>query len=287
MDNADIKYLAQLLNERNTQYLERERDLAEQQEELLAQKEELTAAIEELVLKNNSLEEALRKLKLRNDELDQVLYRASHDLKSPVASLQGLLDLLRTESLSDSQGTLVFYMEQKILQMNNVLKSLSMLARASFDPFQRVDIPLEPLVEETVNELKFLPGFPTVKISKELNGLVSVASDPSALQIIVHALLANAIIFRDPTVQGKVAISISRQAARIAIEVSDDGEGISPEAGKRMFEMFFRGSIRSHGSGLGLYIVDTVVKRMKGEIRWVSKPGDTTFQVLLPESPDV
>lgn len=258
-----------------------EHRLAEQQEELQAQKEELTAAIEELVSKNNYLTETLAQLQKRNEELDLLLYKTSHDLKSPITSLQGLLHLLSSEKLTDSQRQLLDYMDQKIAQMNDVLKSLNMLSQASFEKIKPTRIHLDEAIKVAMNDLKYLPNFPIVQVHFEYNSLETVYADEHALYIILKCLLANAMIYREPTREGKVVVTFEEKASLI-IEVTDDGDGISPEIGNEIFKMFFRGSEKSHGSGLGLYIVKVVVERLKGDIRWISRPGRTTFQVVLP-----
>lgn len=263
-----------------------DRELAEKQEELQAQKEELTAAIEELVSKNNYLTETLAQLQKRNEELDLLLYKTSHDLKSPISSLQGLLHLLGLEELTDSQRQLLEFMDQKTAQMNDTLRSLNMLSQASFEKIKFSKIRLDEAMRSALKDLKYLPDFQSVEVHVEYNSLKTVYTDEQALYNILKCLIANAIIYREPTRVGKVAVLFDEKNASFIIEVTDDGEGISPEIGSEIFKMFYRGSERSHGSGLGLYIVKVVVDRLKGNIRWISRPGSTTFQVVLPR-PDL
>lgn len=261
---------------------ESQKELAEKQEELLAQKEELTAAIEELVRKNSFLTETLDQLKKRNEELDQLLYRTSHDLKSPITSIKGLLHLLNSEELSDSQRAMLEYIDQKVSQMNDILRSLNMLSQASFEELQVASVALAKTKEAAIRDLKYLPNFSQTSIHVEYGDLEAVEMDELALYNILKCLMSNAIIFRDGTRSGNVWVTFGKKGGTFVIEVADDGEGISPDIGSRIFEMFFRGSERSHGSGLGLYIVKVVVERLKGEVRWISRPGSTTFQVVLP-----
>ena len=284
MENSGLKELVSALKLKNHQLAERESEMADQTEELLAQKEELTAAIEELLLKNNSLAETLQQLQKRNQELDQILYRASHDLKTPVSSLEGLLDLLRSENLTSSQSNLHTYMNQKVSQMNDVLKSLTMFAEASFEKIEVKDIALNAVAEEVLKDLSYLPNFNNVKIQIVYNGLHHVRTDELVMYNILKCLISNSITYRDPIRVGNVWVHFNKNETQLLIEVSDDGEGISPAIQTSIFDMFFRGSERSLGQGLGLYIVKSVVERMKGEIQWSSKTGKTIFQILLPEA---
>lgn len=267
---------------RNINEKEAEKELAEKQEELLAQKEELTAAIEELVLKNDHLNDALAQLQRRNIELDLLLYKTSHDLKSPVTSIQGLLHLMSMESLTESQQQLLEFIDQKTSQMSDVLRSLTMLSQASFEALEARETSIRKTTSLAINDLKYLPNFQSAKLHFDYNDLELVYINEQALYNILKCLISNAITFCDPVKEIGVWVSFKQQGASMLIEVTDDGDGIPPEIGSKIFEMFFRGSERSHGSGLGLYIVKVVVERLKGEIRWISRPGKTTFQIVLP-----
>lgn len=101
-DQKEIENLIKLLEDKNNYLQERERDLADKTEELLAQKDMLTAAIEEVMLKNDSLNKTLMTLRDRNFEMDQILYRTSHDLRSPLSSIRGILELAKAEPQSAS-----------------------------------------------------------------------------------------------------------------------------------------------------------------------------------------
>ena len=93
MEPEEINKLTALLDDRTMKLMERESELADKFEELEAQKEELTAAVEELMHTNKELTE-------RNLELDAILYRSSHDLKSPLTSVFGILHLLKSEQIN-------------------------------------------------------------------------------------------------------------------------------------------------------------------------------------------
>ena len=95
MEEEEIKTLTELLNERTMALMARETDLADRKEEIEAQQEEITAAVEEVQAKNKVLVATLDQLQERNQELDEILYRFSHDLRSPVASILGILSLFK------------------------------------------------------------------------------------------------------------------------------------------------------------------------------------------------
>jgi hypothetical protein len=173
-------------------------------------------------------------------------------------------------------------MEQKVSQMNDVLKSLAMFAEVSFEKIEFHQVNLKALTNQVVNDLSYLPNFGAVKIEFDFNGFDHVHHDDLVLYNILKCLVSNSIIFRDPIKNGFVWVHFHIDEKSFLIEVVDDGEGIAPAIRSEIFKMFYRGSERSHGAGLGLYIVKSVVERLHGNVQWSSKEGKTTFQVALP-----
>lgn len=111
-----------------------------------------------------------------------------------------------------------------------------------------------------------------------------VYSDSSFLTTVLQNLLDNAIKYRLRNDGHEVSVSASASGTRgVTILVSDNGEGISVSMQERIFEMFFRGSLKSSGSGLGLYIVKKAIDLLEGSISVESRPGEATcFKVFIP-----
>lgn len=284
MDNDELKKLVSLLEERNQLLLEKERDLADRSEEFTSQKEELTAAIEEVVRKNAYLSEALDKLQQRNQELDQILYRASHDLKSPVSSIFGLLDLLRADRLTESQTTIHHHLFQKASQMMALLNSLNMLAQAAFDSIHSRPVPVRKTIFDTIQQLKSHPDFDETIFKLDASDSLTFLGDELKVSILLRCLLENAMVFRTPGQRNSVSILARMDERNVILEVEDNGPGVPAEVQGKIFEMFYRGSEQSRGAGLGLYIVKSIADRLKGSVAFTSSPGCTLFTVSLPVS---
>jgi signal transduction histidine kinase len=281
LENNELKRLVSLLEERDQLLLEKERDLADRNEEFISQKEELTAAIEEVVRKNAYLTETLEKLQQRNQELDQILYRASHDLKSPVTSIFGLLDLLKSEGLTPSQTLLHHHLLEKTFQMKTLLNSLSTLAQAAFDSIDIQNVPVRHTITQTVNALKDHPGFHKTNVTIDADEALTYMGDQLKLSIVIKCLLENALFFQTER-ESVIRMFASVHDRILTLEVHDNGEGIAPEIQDKIFNMFYRGSERSQGAGLGLYIVKSIVERLKGSISFTSSRGNTVFKISLP-----
>ena len=280
----DINRLSALLDARTMALMERESDLADRMEEIEAQKEELTAAVDELHAKNKVLESALAELKERNQELDQILYRASHDLRSPITSIIGILNLLTREPLTPALQECFRHIRDQSAHMDELLKSLSTLSKTISNDIHYTRVNLEDLVRSCLKDLQYLPDFSSVAIRSEMRGLPEVNTDKLLLSILIKNLVTNALMFRHPTRAGWVLIRLTGLDSYLEMEVIDNGEGIPDVVKDRVFDMFYRGSERSTGSGLGLYIVRKIVDQLRGHIQFTSDEGLTRFKVVLPQA---
>lgn len=282
MEDREIERLSALLDQRTMALMERESDLADRMEEIEAQKEELTAAVEELDTKNKALEATLKDLKERNQELDQILYRASHDLRSPITSIVGILNVLEHEPLSENQKECFGHIRDKSVQMDEVLKSLSTLAKTISNDIHFSTVHLDAAIRSCINDLRYLPNFSSVVIRTETTGISHVTTDKLLVCIIIKNLLANALTFRHSAPEGLILIQSTIRDSYFEIEITDDGEGISEAIADKIFNMFYRGSELSTGPGLGLYIVKKIVDQLNGHIQFTTTNGLTRFKVVLP-----
>jgi signal transduction histidine kinase len=273
-----INTLINLLNEKEVLLKDRELALEDQQEEFLAQKEELHAAVEELIAKNNYLANTLEKLKKRNTELDHILYRASHDLKTPVSSIYGLINILRSAALNEDQQMAVSHLLQQIQQMDTRLVSLTNLSTAFFNEPNLQLCSLKSLIEQTCGNID---RHDKIKISL-MTEEIQLVTDPGLLTIALKCLLNNSVAFRNFSSADYVKISCMKKSTTVEIDVTDNGEGIDPKIASHIFDMFYRGSERSKGFGLGLYIAKTIVEKLNGSIQYIPKQAETTFRLILP-----
>jgi signal transduction histidine kinase len=273
----EINVLIAQLKEKGALLKEKEQDLEDQQEEFLSQHEELNTAIEELIAKNRYLTLTLEKLKRRSDELDQVLYRASHDLKTPVTSIFGLIQILQQQLLTNDQQQILTHLLGKTKQMDTLLTSLTELSIAFFNPVQIARCSPLGLIEQGWRNV--------VSENMQLNvsgDVQEFESDPALLKVLFHCILDNATIYRDKVKYGSVTVNLELIDESLSIEIINDGDEIPLEVAGRIFEMFYRGSEKSRGAGLGLYIAKSIVAKLQGTIEYSGARGNTMFTVILP-----
>ncbi len=231
------------------------------------------------------LKKTERDLVYKNRELDTFVYKASHDLKAPLSSLAGLVDIAITE-LRDAQAQQYLGLINRTVQkMDDVLLGLlevTWIKQGSLDP---TEIHLGDLVQTILRSIEHAPGYITVSFRITVPERYIVVSDIKMLSSILQNLIFNAIKYhRDAGDDKWVAITITDFPKYARISIEDNGPGIPAMAQEKLFDMFYRASNKSQGSGLGLYIVKTSIEKMGGSVTLHSEVGvGTEFVVELPK----
>lgn len=225
-------------------------------------------------------------LKIRNIELDNFVYKVSHDLRAPLSSILGLVNLANLPGNDDNLRDYLPLMEQKVMQLDHFISDvLSHSKNLKLDVrTDRVD--LKKIIQQTFTELSYLKGIDQIRKLITVEGK-EFYSDPWRIAEIFRNLISNAIKYRKldhpaPTIE--IAIFTSDLATEISFK--DNGIGIDQENQSHIFEMFYRGSEQAEGSGLGLYIVKNAVDRLGGVVMVNSTLGEgTSFKIVLPNQP--
>ncbi len=215
---------------------------------------------------------------------------ASHELRSPLTSIKGFVELLERSpgSMSARQREFVEIIMRSTDRLVDLVNDLLDVARIEANRFEVNRRPID--VVEPVREVLELIA-PRIA-DKRQRLATSIApdlplafADPGRVRQIVGNLVTNAHMYTPA--EGKIEVSISSEAQRIQIIVSDTGIGMTPEQVAHVFDRFYRGSgLASPGTGLGLSIVKSLVEMHKGDVGVTSEAGrGTTFRVRLPTAP--
>jgi PAS domain S-box-containing protein len=227
--------------------------------------------------------EVEEELKVRNAELDNFVYKVSHDLRAPLSSVLGLVNLSKLQGNTDNPLEYIDLIGEKIRALDNFIgdvlshsKNLKMEVSIG-----RVD--LEKIIEQTFTDLGYLKGARETKRSVKIEG-IDFYSDHWRVSEIFRNLISNAIKYRRPDADdSEIIIKINVDHLCADITFADNGIGIRDSSLKRIFEMFYRATEQGDGSGIGLYIVKNAVEKLGGQIKVVSKQGHgTRFHILLP-----
>lgn len=224
-----------------------------------------------------------KELKVRNTELDNFVYKVSHDLRAPLSSILGLVNLANMPGNDDNPGTYIELIGRKVEQLDHFINDvLSHSKNLKQDvTIEKVDV--KQIVANTFTDLSYLRNVELIHKDIDIEG-AAFYSDRWRLAEIFRNLISNAIKYRRMDIEKpmvKVTVRITDQEADITF--SDNGIGIEPDKLLNIFEMFYRASTQSDGSGLGLYIVKNAVEKLGGQIDVFSRPlQGTEFKIILP-----
>ncbi len=275
------------VNERTSQLKNLVNELQIKQNEIEASNSELKATYKQLESVNDQLDkrvyERTAKLVKANQQLDRFVYSASHDLSAPLKSILGLINLAKLENRNDALSRHLKYMENSVIKLEVVIEHLTHFSRNQ-SPVTLENFTFNNIVDEVLDDLKYFASANKLKIIKCFNEADALTSDFLRIKIVLSNLVSNAIKYRDASKpENFIMIRFNKNGTASVIEVEDNGIGIAPEYHTKIFDMFFRGTTKSEGSGLGLFIVKDIVEKLKGEIKISCQAeGSTKFTVILP-----
>jgi PAS domain S-box-containing protein len=225
-------------------------------------------------------------LKKTNHELDKFVYSVSHDLRAPITSVLGLVNLASIESPDVTQKKYLQMIESTIKRMDRFIKEILDYSQNSRTAVQHNKIDFAEIIDEIKQDLQYLEGFEKVSITLSINKTAELYSDKHRIKIILINLFANAIKFADKMKEhSQIKISIDIKPESTEIKFNDNGIGIESHQLPKIFDMFYRATDRAKGSGLGLYITREIVAKMNGAIVVDSQLGEyTTFTVSIPNN---
>jgi PAS domain S-box-containing protein len=219
-----------------------------------------------------------------NQELDTFFYKASHDLKGPLASVMGIVNLARLEMPNEQIEKYFEMIETSIKRLDRTLLDLIDLARTRKGSSKLSLIHLKTLVEEILHSLKHVPEFNRINFEIKIDHTIEILADKVLVLSVLQNLIHNAINYCNHD-SPWIRIKIVSNKKGADIEIADNGKGIPDKIKSRVFEMFYRGHPDSSGSGLGLFIVKNALEKMKGNVSFESRVGEgTSFKVYIPDA---
>lgn len=232
------------------------------------------------------IEEKNKQLEEKSDELNLFLYSASHDLRGPLKTIDGLCNLGLTDEAGDSKQ-LFSLIKKKLLNLESNISDLNSVTKIQNQslPHSRIDFDMihSTIVERFVGS----SGLQHVEINYSKNIREPFISDEFSIKSIYQNIFENALKYKEHNRNLVIQISIvDHKSDYVRISFKDNGMGIPPSILPKIFNMFYRGNIESKDdTGLGLYIVKKAITKLDGTIDVVSKDGEgTEFTIVLPRS---
>jgi signal transduction histidine kinase len=244
------------------------------------------ARFQEEQLQRNALLQSNEELRKSNKELDRFVYSVSHDLRAPLSSMLGVVGLCEMGPMDPFIQKNVSLLKSSIKKLDGFIIDILDYSRNSRLEVNRQEIHFADLLTDVCNNLKFMctEDQRKVDVRTKIENGITFYSDRSRLSIILNNLISNSIRYQNPKVTDPfVEVSVAISASSADIRIIDNGIGIEKENHEKIFNMFYRVSTQSVGSGLGLYIVKETVEKLHGVINLESEPGKgTVFNIHLP-----
>jgi signal transduction histidine kinase len=237
-----------------------------------------------LLLKERYIAAKNRELIEVNTELDKFFYSASHDLRAPLTSMQGLIRLMEESQDIEELKQYSSLLKGRVENLEQFVRTITAYSSNARSEVQLQPVVLRDILREALENVRFYPKADSITIHLDVPASVVIQSDPTRLQIVFGNLIANSIKYHDFTKPNCfIAISHKVEGQSISIQIEDNGCGIPEEVLPRIFDMFYRGHSQSEGSGLGLYIVREALEKLGGSIDVKSVYGmGSTFTITLP-----
>ncbi len=292
----DINAMNLVLHEKQDEILAQNEELHAQNEQIVEQQESLIRARELLKESNLLLEKTVdqRTEKLQETigdlnktlfELDRFVYSASHDLSAPLKSIRGLVEIIRIETDPVKAQEYMSHIKNTVLKLETVIKSMIDFSRNAHVLVKSENFRLKDLINEVVGELAFWPDAGHLKYVNEVGDSVMVYSDRARVKIILHNLVSNGIKYADRAKdESWIRFVCEQKDKEWVLRISDNGIGIRHEHLDKVFNMYFRATDLSKGSGLGLFIVKETIRKIGGNVTVHSTFGSSTvFTLEIPE----
>ncbi|HEY5405573.1 MAG TPA: sensor histidine kinase, partial [Ginsengibacter sp.] len=246
--------------------------------------EQLEQINDELSTKNNTINETNEKLTKLNSELDSLVYRTSHDLRSPVTSILTLVEIIKEEKDEAKRN------EYLNMQTNTLFRLDSLITDTlDFAKNKRIELNYEPvdfreMIESALLDHIFSENSESIERVVEIHQQGIFITDKTRLDMVIRNLISNALKYHNKDQAHpylKIVVSATDRHAQLQVE--DNGQGIGEKHLDHIFTLFYRANKVTTGSGIGLYIVKDAIEKLGGTIKIESQINvGTKFMIDIP-----
>ena len=244
-----------------------------------------------LIALMNDISEVLKsekELSTSVNELNNFVYRASHDLRGPIARMAGLAELGKESDDIDTTRNYFTLLGQTALKLDKSLQRLLIINNINGREPEVTQVNLQKTIEDVVGMLCDELTESNIEVSISCDNAPMALADRYLVKVALESIIENSIRYKAPEMLRKATLNISVSIVnhRAEIHISDNGIGIKEEVREYIFGLFYRGTEESKGSGLGLYLATHALGRIDGTISLGPHNDEkTTFIISLPAGP--
>ncbi len=281
-----VSYFAFAASRYNKRLTRAHREITEQKEEIQAQSEELIEANATIANINKDLENKIEQrtaaLTQAYKELDTFFYRSSHDFRRPLTTFLGLAEVANVTVKDPNALELFEKVRDTAINLDKMLVKLQSISDVGSQQMVYKEVLLKEIFDAVCNDFREELQRRNIKTTTDIRLREAFISYPAMVKTVIENIVENAIQFSSSN-SPYIKFSAYGSGQYVTIDIQDNGHGIAKEYHEQIFEMYFRGSERSKGNGLGLYIVKKAVDKLEGSITLSSVVNvGTTFTIMLP-----
>jgi len=238
----------------------------------------------EIKTKSIQVRKQNKELKKLNGELDRFIYSTAHDLRSPLSSVLGLINLAEYDKDEKERDNYLHMMKQSISKLESFIKDVVDYSKNKKLGIETKEVDLENLINDVFSNHQFIPASKEIELTLRFEGGHTVYSDQTRIKIILNNLISNAIRYSDMKKDNpKIDVSVHITSTYFTLFFSDNGLGIDEEHLNNIFQMFYRANELSTGSGLGLFILKETIENLNGSVEVKSELyKGTQFEIRIP-----
>jgi PAS domain S-box-containing protein len=224
------------------------------------------------------------KLEVAQRELNTFIYRSSHDLKGPLSSILGLINILEKDDETSTHSPCIKMIRQSAEKLDRMLNEMLNVVRIKKEKIFPETIDFRSELSSIVQSLRSNDAFYSVKRNFDIENRKELHTDKKLLNLVLHNLIDNAIKYHSPEKDSFVTVRVIDYMHGVKIFVEDNGCGFKDSTSENIFNMFNKGNYKSEGNGLGLYVVKNAIDRLGGYIELSCEAGQNTlFTIFLPD----
>jgi len=243
---------------------------------------------EEIRQRTLHLETTASELQKSNQDLDTFIYKTSHDIKSPLTSLDGLCEIMLLENDLEVVREYVKKQKHTIATMQLLLFRVVEIGDIRHHKVLVNNIKLLPYFKKAIKGMAKEENYGVIDFQLDINADLKIITDVEMLDLIVINILKNAmenIESLDKNKQPIIRVQIEEKEQAIIIAITDNGKGVPKNISKTLFDMFVKGHQGDKHFGLGLYKAKIVAHKIQGDIQFIKKPKyqGACFMITLPK----
>jgi signal transduction histidine kinase len=214
----------------------------------------------------------------RTQEFNSLLYRTSHDLAGPVATIKGLIGLMTMDTYKNDIDSFLIRMNTTNKRLEKILQKLNAVSKINSKTLEYENIDIESMILDIINDID---DEYKNKINIQYKGEKIFRTDKGLIQTVFRNILLNSVQHADHREEKHLVKVDIRNNGNLIVKISDNGKGIELNYSHRIFDLFYVATDKANGNGLGLYQAKLAAQRLKGDIKLISNKKPITFEISI------